>query len=459
MLSDQLRRANWHLSRAREYPGLHRLLRQLREEDALEAAAWREKRRSKLARTLAIAGRNVPYYRDRFREVGLSADEHTPEAALHELPLLSKETVRAEGDRLIHAAADRSRLFANASGGSTGTPLRFYQDASYRALSVALDAFVREWWGVRPHDRTASIWGADRDLHEMPLRERLHHWRFGTRFLNAFRMTEKDLTAFATMLRSWRPPYLMGYASALEAFARHVGDRGLGHRFRAIRSTAEMLRPQQRRLIEDALGSPVYDFYGSREVNNLAAECREEKRLHLISTWRIVEIVDDEGLPVSAGEVGHIAVTDLSNEAMPFIRYLNGDAARAAADPCPCGRASPVIEDLLGRTSDLIRATSGELVHGEYFTHLFYGCESISAFQIRQTSLREIVLSYVATGRAPEDDLERIVGAIRERLGDDVAVRVERCEEIPVTPSGKRRFTISDLGEADRLGSRRLIAP
>ncbi|MCK5245046.1 MAG: hypothetical protein KAJ90_07225, partial [Desulfobacterales bacterium] len=82
-------------------------------------------------------------------------------------------------------------------------------------------------------------------------------------------------------------------------------------------------------------------------------------------------IVDDKGNHVPDGQTGYIAVTDLSNYAMPFIRYRNADMAIMAQKPCPCGRPSPVIKELLGRSTDIIRTAHGDIIHGEYFTHLF----------------------------------------------------------------------------------------
>jgi phenylacetate-CoA ligase len=189
----------------------------------------------------------------------------------------------------------------------------------------------------------------------------------------------------------------------------------------------------------------VCNFYGSREVNNLAAECPERHCLHLISTWRFVEIVDEMGRAAPAGQVGYVCVTDLSNRAMPFIRYRNEDMASLSAHPCSCGRPSPVIEQLVGRSSDVIRAANGELIHGEFFTHLFYGRDDIRQFQVHQTSLNRLVVRYVAAAPSAHEFMARNAETIRKRMAGDTEVCVEVCDAIPVPASGKHRFTISDV--------------
>lgn len=436
----------WYFDKAREYPGIHKRIQELRDESRLNEENWIKKRNRRLRNILASAQQHVPYYRKIFAKVPFDPVTAKVPDDLAKVPLLTKDVVREGLDSLIAKNCDRSRIFENATGGSTGVPLKFYQDLRYQSLAAAIDAHVREWWGIKPYDRTASIWGADREFHELSLKERLYEMRQRAKSLNAFRMTDKSLLQFCRTLERWKPPYLKGYSSALQTLALSAVKYGISNlQFKAIRSTAEMLYPHQRKEIHQALSGPVYDFYGSREVNNIAAECPEEKRLHLISAWRYVEIIDETGEPVPDGQSGHIAVTDLSNYAMPFIRYLNGDMARMATERCSCGRPTPVIEELLGRTTDIIRMPQGDLIHGEYFTHLFYGRNDIRQFQVHQKALDHIIVRYVPSGKPPREYMENVAERIRKRLGDGVKVEVELCEKIPVPLSGKHRFTISDV--------------
>jgi phenylacetate-CoA ligase len=444
--SELLHRFHWRLWRSYEFPGCLRILRELHRERELPPVAWEQLRIERLRQLLAHAGWRVPYYSELFRRCGFDPETAKLPDALQDIPPLTKDAIQAHLDRLIDSSANVADLFENATGGSTGQPLKFRQDKQYQTTAVALDAFVRQSWGITPWARTAAVWGADREFQDLSLRERLYRWRSRQRSLNAFRMCDHDLLRFCQMVRRWQPPYLMGYASALEALARFAEKHEIHDlRFRAIRSSAETLWPAQRELIERVLGSPVCNFYGSREVNNLAAECPEHGRLHLISTWRYVEIVDHAGRRLPAGEPGLIAVTDLSNFAMPFVRYLNEDVGRMSPDPCPCGRPSPVLEQLLGRSSDLIRTRSGEMIHGEFFTHLFYGRNDVRQFQIRQTALDQLVVHYVATGDTAHEFMHQVQGKIRERMGKDTGIDLLPCDQIPTTASGKHRFTICEL--------------
>lgn len=438
---------HWRLWKSYEFPGCLRILRELSRERSLSPDDWRRLNAERLRRLLAFAGNHVPYYSELFRECKFDADTADLPDALEQIPLLTKDAIRGNLDRLTNTSANSSSFVENATGGSTGTPLKFWQDKHCNVTAVALDAYVRQWWSITPNARTASIWGADREFHELSARERFYQWRSRLRLMNAFRMRDADLLDFCQTIRRWRPPYLTGYASALDALARFAEARGIEDlRLCAIRSSAETLWPDQRERIERAFRSPVYNFYGSREVSNLAAECPEHHQLHLISTWRYVEIVDNDGRRVPDGQSGLVAVTDLSNFGMPFVRYLNEDVARMSPDLCPCGRPSPVLEELLGRSTDLIRTRSGEMIHGEFFTHLFYGRHDVRQFQIRQTALDQLVVRYVPAADTAHEFMHGVERKIRERMGQDTGVDLLACERIPTPPSGKHRFTICDVG-------------
>ena len=135
--------------------------------------------------------------------------------------------------------------------------------------------------------------------------------------INAFRMGEAELEQAADDLERQQPLYMQGYASALALMAAWLLEHRPDHRIkpRAIRSSAEMLSPAARTLVERAFGARIYDFYGSRESASIAVEC-PAGRLHVQGHARIVEIVDDDGRPTPPGVPGRLLVTDMSNRAL-----------------------------------------------------------------------------------------------------------------------------------------------
>jgi phenylacetate-CoA ligase len=93
----------------------------------------------------------------------------------------------------------------------------------------------------------------------------------------------------------------------------------------------------------------------------------------------------------------------------------------------------------------MIRTAAGTLIHGEYFTHLFYGEQDVVEFQFVQEGLRDYVLRVVADAAAAAAREPMWRAKILEAVGRSSQLRIEYVKEIPLLKSGKRRFTISML--------------
>ncbi len=113
---------------------------------------------------------------------------------------------------------------------------------------------------------------------------------------------------------------------------------------RAIGTAGELLTDARRRRIEELWDCKVYNFYGTTETGNLASESNEG-RMHLAWDHFLVEVLDEETQEVlPPGEAGMPAVTTLTREAMPLIRYVLTDRIRLeTVDNTPSGRRSPVV--------------------------------------------------------------------------------------------------------------------
>jgi len=443
-LTDLPFRIFWQARALKNAPGQFRNLKALRK---WEQAGTGELGRFQLARInelLIHARQKSPYYAEALKDFPLEKDLRWE--GFRDLPVLSKKIIQENGERMLTgepSIVDPGRDF---TGGSTGEPLVFYRDREFLPWFEACDRFVKGWWGIAPWDRKAYLWGADRDMPKIRGIPRLKQTLERRIFLDSFRMTPEGMDEFADELTRFRPKYIQGYASSLAAFGAFLEETGRKiPQPKAIRSTAETLFPEQRKLIEKFFGGPVHNFYGSREIISIATECPEHSGLHVLSPIRYVEILDEEGHPVGEGEAGRIVVTDLINYTMPFIRYDTGDVGVFTKKMCPCGRSFPLIREVKGRVSDLIRTKSGTVIHGEFFTHLFYGIESISGFQVRQTALDKLEISVVERSPVPQETLDRIRGKITEQMGKETVIEIKSVETIPNTRTEKRRFTICEI--------------
>ncbi|MEW6443898.1 MAG: phenylacetate--CoA ligase family protein [bacterium] len=402
--------------------------------------------RARLQQVVAYAHRHVPYYRRVFEEAGFRPDDAPidPEAWLR-IPVLTKAIVRARFHDLMTTEPERRRELTEVrTSGSTGYPLVFMQDRGYRDSVTADIQRHLGWAGWRLGEPHAYIWGASFDASlQHSLRARLLDWTWNRCVTNAYLMTEDSMAALAGHVRRRRPRILFGYASSLQRFARFVRRQALQDiSFDGVFSSAEVLFPDVRRLIEETFRCRVFDRYGSKDLGGIACECEAHAGVHVSAENNYVEILRD-GRPCRPGEVGEIVVTNLNNLGMPFIRYGIGDyGAWKSAGECPCGRAAPMLEAVQGRIGDSFKTRDGRTV-GSVFAGLLAD-PGIEQFQIVQKSLDLVVVRLVKRGEISPRTLDRIARALRTSLGEGVRVVYEYPEAIPVLPSGKHRAMFSD---------------
>ena len=218
---------------------------------------------------------------------------------------------------------------------------------------------------------------------------------------------------------------------------------------KSIITSAGTLYPDFREKIEKVFKCGVFNRYGSREVGNMAVECDKHEGMHLILFNHYIEILDSEGNDVKDGEMGEIVVTLLTNYTMPLLRFRIGDMAVPSSRKCSCGRGLPLIERVVGRTVNVFKNVKGELIDGEYFTHLFYFVDFIKKFQVVQESFEAITIrlevedkAVLGKNKSLFDEIDR---KIRIVMGENCKITYKIEDEILPMASGKYVYTISNI--------------
>jgi len=418
----------------------------------LETLQWlppqkvRELQWRKLKALLAHAYDHVPYYRQIFDEQEIKpADIRTPDDYLR-IPVLTKESIQENLPRLVARNTQRDELVENHTGGSTGQPLTFYQDLNYRRYASASRAWGFHMCGFQAGDKQAFLWGSDYDSGEhRGWKNRLRDWFKNVLWINVFDMTENSLVEAAELLSRWKPDFIWGYTSSVEMLAKVVRKYGIdGIRPQAVQLTAEVVTQVQREFIEETLHCRVFNRYGCREVSLIAHECSAHSGLHILADNNYVEFLKN-GQPVLAGEEGLIVLTNLNNYGMPLLRYQLGDTGIPSDIICECGRGYPLMEMAKGRLVDIIVSPSGKLFHGEFFTHLFYKVKGVRQFQVIQTTKRDLQIKIVKGDGFSQETLHFLRQAIHDYGDPGFVVHFEICDQIPLSASGKYRFTMSRI--------------
>jgi phenylacetate-CoA ligase len=410
--------------------------------EKFEALTYDQKRaiqRQRSGAILRFARAHVPYYRD----LKLSG----PEDELSSYPVLTKDIIRREGDRLVSDDASTRGAEWNTSGGTTGEPVRLLQCADYRLWSRAYSQqFIRRASGMSA-PQTLWLWGSERDIlrGSDTFTKRAYRWLKGWQMVNTFVFTAAKMAQVADLMQRNPPELVEAYVQSLYEFCRYADARGMVFDFPiGLMVSAGTLYDFMEDLIRKVFPQArLVNRYGSRETGAIAASDGWHKPLGIAMLSYAVEVAGDDGKSKADGEDGAIFMTSLANHAMPLIRYRIGDVGVLQRGAKFLGRETDVIERLKGRTVDVFEDRQGNLIDGEYFTHLFYFRESIRKFQVTQLTLEEIEIKVVPAdaGLDPGEvaEIENGIAAVMQ----DTQVSWELCDEIPPDASGKFRFTRS----------------
>jgi phenylacetate-CoA ligase len=400
----------------------------------------------RLKRLLEHCHREVPYYRRRWRELGITPADIGNLDDYAQLPVLTKADIRAHAEEL-KADSWHDRLMYKATGGSTGEPMRFgfTRESNDRRTAVMWRGY--EWAGSRMGRRTLFLWGGavgePTRLHQF--KDRLYNAAFARRVLNSFSMTEANMAGFADAIDAYRPEVIVAYVGPLLRLAQWLVENGRRiHRPQAIIGAAEALHEFQRGIIEQAFGCPAYNTYGCREFMLIAAECEKRCGLHVNTDHLVVELRNPAAAS-AATQTGEVVITDLFNYGMPFVRYVNGDMATASTAHCECGRGLPLLSRVDGRVLDAIHTPAGHILPGEFFPHMLKDVPGLARFQLVQRRLDQLDLAIVRGAGFDDASLAYIRREVAKVLGDSVELCCRFVDDIPLTPSGKLRVTVSEL--------------
>lgn len=406
----------------------------------------------RLRSLLTFCQMQSPWHRDRWVGLGLDAKQVESLEDLQRFPITTRAMMRDHAGE-IRSTDPSLRFVSKATGGSSGTPLRFVieKDANDRRAAATFRGYG--WAGGAPGTRQSHLWGIN--LGNQP---RWKRWKtklhlrglYRHDVLNSFELSRQNFADYVKRINRFRPRVLVAYTNPLYTLSKLILEQGVRvFSPQSIIVGAEKLHDFQREVIEDAFGSPVFETYGSREFTLIGAECERHAGLHLTSENVIVEVVDDEGQPTPPGHEGRLLVTDLFNTAMPFVRYEIGDRAVAGFQQCPCGRGLPLLTQVVGRQLDILVLPDGKTIPGEFFPHLIKDYAAIEQFQVIQTHPGQIEVKLVVDDQWNDGTRNTLGERIRMQVGPATQVRLVEVDQIPLTNAGKLRVVIG----LDQAGS------
>ncbi len=395
----------------------------------------------KLKKLLLHCYHHVEYYRSVIDTLKINIQAIDSLDILKEFPILTKEIIQ-QNSLAFTPSNNKSikGIKTSQTGGTTGNILFKRSDSNSRSAVWASFKRFEDWMGINSSDRTLILKGGHvmKRAFFSELKTYTGNLLNNSKFVNIYNTSDETRMFIIKLLKSKKYQHLRSYPQFLFSLAQDLNSMNLRIPLSSITTTAEPLTETHRDLFREVFLCETFDQYGCGEIGGISYECNAHKGMHITEEHVIVETNANNDL----------LITDLDNFTMPFIRYHNADQAIIDNTPCPCGRHSPRIQKLLGRTCDYIIGANGKFLHWAYFWHLFFDSNiaahrNLRKFQIVQINPQQLNMTFVAD-KFSEEEKDLISRNITERAGT-MNITFIFADEIKHNESGKFRPVINHL--------------
>jgi phenylacetate-CoA ligase len=376
----------------------------------------------------------VPFYRRRWKEVGVRPEDVKTVEDLRKLPVITRDDVKKDAESIHATNINLNKCFSRSTSGSTGSPLRvFFDEKSWDYLEAvyARALFIA---GYKPWNRLAYYWFP-------PFNKTKFYELLGIMKKHWLKYTIPEEEQIKR-LEKIKPEVIYCFPSTLYLLARIIDEKNIETiKPKLIISHGEVLTKKYRKYISSVFECDIYDQYGSTEFNRMGWECEEHKGFHIDSDSIIIETMDIE----NGRGLEKIIVTGLFNRAMPFIRYDIGDMTSGVKDECSCGRVFPLLKGIEGRKDDFIVLPGNKIVAPRAVVHSIMNIKGIWKFRVVQEKIDSIEVLIVKNADFSEDTIKEVENRMKSIIKEDVSIEVKIVEDIPRNKHGKLRAVESKV--------------
>jgi phenylacetate-CoA ligase len=415
-----------------------RYLRELQQSYRLSADELAAYQRRQLRDMVQHCYKNIPYYRDQFRQLGLKPDMIRTLSDLSELPILDKQTVKDNFDKLI----DRKRLtpwcHKAKTSGTTGSPGVFIRDRD--AIVFEHAAVWRQWAqaGDTGKKRVTIRGGmvVPMTQAEPPF------WRYNPihreLIMCCYHLSPKTGKAYIDKILEFKPSVLYSSPTIVYTLAKLFKAYRVRYPFEHIFMSSENLSSEMAQLIRQVFDAPISDWYGQAERVAAIATC-PQGTYHIQEDYSLVELIDT---PNGKELVG----TQLRNKVMPLLRYRTGDYVADESPDCTCGSNFRTVANIIGRLNAYLVTPEGYRIFNT--THIPASINNLIETQFVQEKPGEVRIKVLTNGSFQTEDREALIQKTLQYTSPTMKVEIEEVSHIPRGPNGK---FISILNQVESL--------
>lgn len=297
---------------------------------------------------------NVPYYRKKMEEKGVTPEDIRSVEDLHKLPFLTKDDLREAYPYGLVAVPIKDCVRIQSTSGTTGRrvvafytqhDIDLWDECCARAIMAAggtKDDVVHVSYGYGLFTGGPGLNGGSHKVGSLTL-----PMSSG----NTDRQIQFMIDLGSTILCC-----TPSYAAYL---GESINERGLKDKIKLKAGIfgAEAWTEEMRRDIEKSLGIKAFDIYGLTEISGpgVSFECSAQAGMHINEDHFIAEIINPKtGEVLPEGEKGELVFTSITKEAFPLLRYRTRDICVLTREKCSCGRTHVKMTKPMGRSDDML---------------------------------------------------------------------------------------------------------
>ena len=391
----------------------------------------------RLVKTVKRVYENVGYYRKKMDAIGLLPGDIKGMEDISKLPFTDKHDLAENYPFGTFAVPMSEVVRLHASSGTTGKPkvagytkndLAVWSECVARCLVTA---------GVTSSDMIHVAFGYGLFTGGLGIHQ-------GSELLGATTIpvsggnTERQIT----ILKDFKPTYICCTPSYAIYLADEMEKRGVKKEEINLKAGifgAEPWTDEMKREIEERLGIKAYDIYGLTEISGPGVSmcCDANKGLHIQADCFVPEIISSETeKPLKDGEIGELVFTTVMKEAFPIIRYRTRDLTKLDSAPCECGRTTPRMARIMGRSDDMLIIRGVNVFPSQIESALLKVSEAAPHYMIyvdREGALDTVNVKVEMNNNIFSDEIRKIEEVERKIKHEiesvtGISVRVDLCE-------------------------------
>ncbi len=328
-------------------------------EETLSRAEMEAIQLTRLKDTVKQVWEKVPAYRKKMEDAGVTPDDIKELKDLAKLPFVTKQDLRDNYPFGLFAVEKEDLVRIHASSGTTGKPTVVGYTKRDLEMWTECVSRIAAMGGATKQDVAQICFGYGMFTGALGL-------HFGLENIGATLVpsstgnSEKQIMYmkdFGTTLLVATPSYALRLAEvALSMGIDPKKDLNVKIGLVGSELLTEAMRAEMHKLWGDDM--IVTSNYGMSELMGpgVSGECEYMDGMHINEDYFIPEIIDPKtGEVLPPGEKGELVVTCIYKEGLPLIRYRTKDVTRLIYEPCKCGRTTCRMENLDGRTDDMLK--------------------------------------------------------------------------------------------------------